>query len=303
MLISVCIPTYNGEKYLRQALESCVHQKDYYDLYEILIVNNASTDATEEIILEYIDKYIYVRTIKNEKTVTQYENHNICLNNAFGDYVLFCHTDDTLEPNALSIINKKLEDRFQPVKYILWGKSQFNDYFFMLKRNGWNLNEIIQGENAYKLFIGNGLAPSGTCYSRKSFVEMGGFVDCHLIPPHSDSITMLYISMHRFSFEMIDRQLVVREFASTKHRNINDDDRLYLNSLLYGLINEIELLKVLNESIKVKEYAYAEFISIKTSISKIHIISELIKSMGIEELKQKRIIRIFSYCVRSGLKM
>jgi abequosyltransferase len=58
-LLSICIPTYNREKYLRRLLDSIVFQKEFIDTndVEIVIADNASTDSTEELVNEYTKKY------------------------------------------------------------------------------------------------------------------------------------------------------------------------------------------------------------------------------------------------------
>ena len=62
-LVSILMAVYNGEKYLREAIESMLNQT--YMNFEFLIINDGSTDATEEIILSYKDERI--RYIENEK--------------------------------------------------------------------------------------------------------------------------------------------------------------------------------------------------------------------------------------------
>ena len=105
MLFSILIPTYNNEKTIAKTIESALNQ-DYKGDYEIVIVNNASTDATLSVIESYDDAKI--KLITNPSTVHMYENHNICIENALGDYVVFCHSDDELMPEALKILAKKI---------------------------------------------------------------------------------------------------------------------------------------------------------------------------------------------------
>ncbi|MCB0410707.1 MAG: glycosyltransferase family 2 protein, partial [Flavobacteriales bacterium] len=52
--ISVIMPTYNGKKYIKYAIESILNQT--YEDFELIIVNDCSTDNTEEIILSFLDK-------------------------------------------------------------------------------------------------------------------------------------------------------------------------------------------------------------------------------------------------------
>ena len=97
MKISVVIPIYNVEKYLRQALSSVVNQT-YRDL-DIVCVDDGSTDNSLSIIKEFAaqDNRIQVITQKNQGT---YITRQVGANAAQGDYILFLDPDDWLELDA-----------------------------------------------------------------------------------------------------------------------------------------------------------------------------------------------------------
>lgn len=63
--ISVIIPVYNAEKYLRQCLDSVVHQT-IFDQLEVIAVNDGSTDASGSILAHYADKYSNVNVVTEE---------------------------------------------------------------------------------------------------------------------------------------------------------------------------------------------------------------------------------------------
>ncbi|MED3781064.1 glycosyltransferase [Heyndrickxia sporothermodurans] len=97
IVVSVCVLTYNHEKYLRQALESILMQKTTFK-YEILIHDDASTDSTQTIIREYALKYPEII-----KPILQKENqyskkigiyHTYVYPNISGKYVAYCEGDD-----------------------------------------------------------------------------------------------------------------------------------------------------------------------------------------------------------------
>lgn len=99
MKISIIIPTYNSEKYILRCLDSIKRQKA--KSFEIIIVNDGSTDNT----LKLIDSY----NIDNKKIIT-IENHgqgyarNLALTKATGDYILFLDSDDILLDRALEVL-------------------------------------------------------------------------------------------------------------------------------------------------------------------------------------------------------
>lgn len=239
ILFTIAIPVYNGEKSLSRAIESVLNQ-DYDSDYEVLIVNNASTDHTEEIIEKFHDGKIKV--VNNKETVSQFENHNICLKNASGKYVLFCHSDDELYPIALSVLSKELKRLDYPTRFIIWGHSLFRDFSWALRQAKLPINQVFSGEAAYSAFAFGGLTPSGTCYSRKSLLEIGGFpLMKHRRQPNDWSILWI-TAFNGFEYEMIDRLILKRLDATTAARDISFTDTLFVNRLCMR-----ELFKTLNE--------------------------------------------------------
>jgi glycosyltransferase involved in cell wall biosynthesis len=104
-LISICIPVYNGEKYLNETINSCLRQ-DYLN-YEIIICNNNSSDNTIEVIRLIKSKKIKV--INNLYKITAQENFNKVISYASGKYFILLPHDDLLETRALSVLSAALE--------------------------------------------------------------------------------------------------------------------------------------------------------------------------------------------------
>lgn len=211
MIFTIAIPTFNNANIIQAAIQSCLNQEFQLE-YEVLVVDNCSSDKTEEILESYGDK---ISRIRNKKTVTQFENHNICIENAKGDYIVFCHSDDELLPDALTKFFNIIERRSFPLKFVCWGRSMFRDYYANYSNGGYSLNQIASGIEAINIFQIGGISPSGTCYSVESFKNIGGFIITkHKMAP-SDLVTMWLLCLNLFEFEMSDRIFFKREFAST----------------------------------------------------------------------------------------
>ena len=95
-LISILLPVYNSEKYLRKCLDALKNQT--YENIEIICVNDGSTDSSYEILLEYqnLDNRFKVFTQDNSGPA---KTRNHCLSKAQGEFIMFCDSDDTYEPN------------------------------------------------------------------------------------------------------------------------------------------------------------------------------------------------------------
>lgn len=211
MIFSIVIPTYNNADTLRKSIESALNQK-FEKEYEIFISNNNSSDHTEETLKLFENK---IRVIRNSQTVSLIENHNVCLREAKGDYIIYCHSDDLLLPDALANYYQKLQLRDFPEKYVLWGKSVFRDFQQNWEKSGVELEQISQGKHIFQAFMTGGLTPSGTCFSRKSFLEAGGYIVTDTVIAPSDMVSMWRLILNDFCFEMSGRQFFIREYAST----------------------------------------------------------------------------------------
>jgi len=97
--VSIGLPVYNGENYLREALESIL-QQDYAD-FELIISDNASTDATQTICLEYAARDCRVRYHRNEFNIGASGNHNRLVKLARGQYFKWGSHDDVHLPGFL----------------------------------------------------------------------------------------------------------------------------------------------------------------------------------------------------------
>jgi glycosyltransferase domain-containing protein len=95
--VTVAIPTYNRAHYLKEAIESVLNQT--YTDYELLVVDNASTDNTEEVVKSFNDKRI--KYIKNETNIGMVNNWNKCIDLAKGEYLIIFHDDDIMKPELL----------------------------------------------------------------------------------------------------------------------------------------------------------------------------------------------------------
>ncbi len=127
-LISVIIPIYNAQKYLRQAIESVLVQS--YPRFELILVNDGSTDKSLEICQEYQakDKRIFLYSKQNEGNMkTRLYALTLCK----GDYIAWVDADDWIIPNYLELlINKALE---YDVDLVCIGSYKFLDKWKVIK--------------------------------------------------------------------------------------------------------------------------------------------------------------------------
>jgi len=95
-LISIILPVYNAEKYIKEAVESVLNQT--YQHWELLIINDGSTDNSENLLLNFQDHRIKYFTQENKGVSAA---RNVGLKKMEGDFFCFLDADDILTPTSL----------------------------------------------------------------------------------------------------------------------------------------------------------------------------------------------------------
>lgn len=103
LLISFIVPVYNVEKYLKQCIESLVKQDS--KCYEIILVNDGSTDKSGQICDMYAEQYNYIHVIHKSNGGSS-EARNIGLKYAQGEYIIFVDSDDYIDTNFIRNLMK-----------------------------------------------------------------------------------------------------------------------------------------------------------------------------------------------------
>ena len=107
--VSVIVPVYNVEKYIKKCLESLVNQT-LRDI-EIIVVNDGSQDKSKEIIAEYVRKYPNIVYVEKENGGLS-DARNYGMKYAKGDYIAFVDSDDYVDTTMYEkMYNKAVEEK------------------------------------------------------------------------------------------------------------------------------------------------------------------------------------------------
>ena len=127
--VSIILPVFNGEKFIKKAIESVLNQS--LDDFELIIINDGSTDSTSDIINSFEDNRIRIIN-QNNKGPGQARNNGLKI--ASGDYIMFLDADDWFCEDALETAYFEAKNNnadisiFQIIKYFNGQFSQ-NDWF------------------------------------------------------------------------------------------------------------------------------------------------------------------------------
>lgn len=135
--ISVIVPVYKVEKYLHRCVDSILAQT--FTDFEILLIDDGSPDRSGEICDEYAKKDSRVRVFHKENGGVS-SARNLGLENAVGEWIWFVDSDDTVEANALNVINTYIGDA---------DGSELCFYFGMNKIERFKKEVISPSENTF----------------------------------------------------------------------------------------------------------------------------------------------------------
>lgn len=102
MTLSIALATYNGEKYLREQLDSILKQS--IQDFELVITDDSSTDSTLKILNEYAEKDSRIKVFTNEKNLGFKKNFEKAISLCSGDYIALSDQDDVWTENHLQVL-------------------------------------------------------------------------------------------------------------------------------------------------------------------------------------------------------
>lgn len=147
MRYSILVPVYNVEKYLKQCIESIMQQEETD--YELILVNDGSTDGSLSICKEYAEK-------DNRIVVYSKENEGLLLTRRYsvrrarGEYVLFLDSDDYWESGILTRLNRAIEDSDADIILYRYRRVRDDGALVYEDRNVFPDKTLFQGESKEK---------------------------------------------------------------------------------------------------------------------------------------------------------
>lgn len=164
--VSILMTAYNREKYIADAIQSVLDSS--YATFELIIVDDCSTDATVEIASRFADADKRVKVFVNKKNVGDYPNRNVAASYATGKYIKFLDSDDIMYPHCLEVMVSSME-KFPEAGYGLSATGDCDRPFPV----------CIVASEAYKEHFGGkthfNRAPGSSIIKREAFEKVGGF--------------------------------------------------------------------------------------------------------------------------------
>lgn len=234
-IVSVCIPVYNTESFIAEAIESVLSQS--FEDFELIIVDNASTDNTMREINKFTDQRIKIYS--NEINIGMVGNWNKCLEYCKGSYIKFLCADDLLLPELLEKQVEALAAN-PNVSLVSSGSFIINDSNKTVsKRMKLRTTGQYDGKKMAKksLRMGNIFGEPTTVMFRKDILEHTGLFDeSYFYAPDWDLwLKLLYYGDYYFIHDYLSKFRVSKSSATTeimfkKGREMINNDRLLIEN-------------------------------------------------------------------------
>lgn len=166
-LVSIILPVFNGEKYLSESIDSVIVQT--YQNWELIIVDDCSSDNTPNIAKEYVKKDSRIKYYRNDVNLRLPRNLNKGFSLANGEYLTWTSDDNRYKPMAIEAMVNALEKN-KSAQFVFASCHVINEM-------GQIIEYIMQSKDSRKKIVG--LNPVGACfmYTRLVYEQVGEYDD------------------------------------------------------------------------------------------------------------------------------
>ncbi len=249
--LSVIIPVFNAEDYIKECLASVVDQSLGIDNIEVIIVNDNSCDSTLDIISQYTDKYPSFKLISNKSNLGPGESRNMALKEVSSDYVTYLDADDFISQNAYEDALSKINEFNADLLIYNWETYTGSDYVEPINIHQQNTLEnklITDIKQNPKLFLST--APWNKIYHRSLFKYLKfskGFYEDNIV-------AILALINAKRIFLSKDSIYYYRKNSDSTTENITVDSSIHLSNSIKEIfdlryeypefLNDLKLLNI-----------------------------------------------------------
>lgn len=172
ILVSFIIPVYNVEHYLRKCVQSVIDQGDFDGAYEIILIDDGSSDSSGQICEELSRKCPFVQ-VQHQENAGLGAARNAGIRSAGGEFLLFLDADDFIGVNSLGKILHKIQKNRADVYFLNSYKYFGPNRVQAMNDSQLRLIDFLEKENGMKLLAGLRRYPGSACDKliRRSMIE------------------------------------------------------------------------------------------------------------------------------------
>ncbi len=275
-VLSICIPTYNREKYLKECIDSIINQEWFNEEeIEIVISDNASIDNTTEVVKSYQEKYTNIKYLKNEENIWAIKNILNLPNLANWEYVWFLSDDDMLSDigikSTLETIKKQKPD------FIL------SNFFWF-----WNWKEI-EYEKISKI------------WTTKNIIWINKFFDFLAETKYDITSYIMLLSIFCFKKELFTNNLntLLKENWAEYIENIYKDNFLHSRIIYIPFWNEKKISIIEKDLVLCRWNNISWNFGFNVCRDLLNLINDLNKKYTINKIAYKKMKNVYYFSVFS----
>jgi len=246
--LSIIIPMFNLEEFIIETLDSVINQNTHH-LYEIIVIDDTSTDNSFNIVQKYSKEHNNITLLKNNLTKGVSGSRNTGINNSKGEWVAFLDGDDIWDKNTISkkldIAKTNPQIEFISSGYIDWFYQENKSYSMCEQDNikpfikKTNTNYFIIDSPVSSLLDCHQLAWTGTVFVKNDLIKKTGlFNDNYKMSQDRDYWLRLAAKTTSIAFLNEDLSWYRKRSGSQTRRGI--PGTVWMSKVLTGLLNEPE---------------------------------------------------------------
>lgn len=242
-LVSIVLPVYNGEKYLRESIDSVLGQT--YKNLELIVVDDCSTDSTPEIVKEYAEKDSRVAYYRNPQNLKLPKSLNQGFRLSKGNYLTWTSDDNRYRKNAIEVLVNEI--KANDCNFVFTA-------FCRIDENGNKVDEIIFDDNIAEMIPVRNVVGASFMYTRMVYESVGEYDENLFLTEDFDYWQRIYarfgakyLSNMTYEYRMHDGALTetrkdedfYRSLCKTleKNRHLVDRFNLQQNYIFYSTLS------------------------------------------------------------------
>ena len=204
-LVSIVIPTYNYARFISKSLKSVIDQT--FENWEVIVIDNHSTDDTHNVVLKHIDSRIKYLKIDNKGIIAK--SRNLGIKEAKGEWIAFLDSDDWWTKDKLEIcfrnINEEVDFIYHDLEIV---DKKSKSYFRKKKFAGRHLSKPILKDLLIGVIAeGNAIGNSSVIVRKNMLDKIGGISENENLVASEDYNTWLRIAKITDKFKYIKKRL------------------------------------------------------------------------------------------------
>lgn len=253
--ISIIIPVFNTEKYLRRCLDSVIAQ-EYKDI-ELVLINDGSTDNSERLINEYKNKYPKLISYYSKENTGVADTRNFGIEKATGDYIMFLDSDDYIDTALLKNLEKYINKNIDLIKFKLQRVNEAGKTLELV--TGATFEETTGEEGFNKLYSTDVLLDSPCVYLIKREIFIKNNLKFMIGTEHEDfglipfiivlAKTMVSVNFYGYYYVQSENSITRNEDYQKTIKKAYDALKHYDNAI--ELTEKLNLGKLTTQNIKI----------------------------------------------------